>query len=229
MIKKGCSFCKAVKFEEIFMDIEILEFSEARVLGTIMEKSKTTPENYPLTINSIVVGSNQKSNREPVSQLTQDNVVEALDSLKKKNLVWEVTISGSSRQPKYEEKISKYYQLNEKQFAILSILILRGAQTLGELKTRSTRYCSFEDLEDVEKTVLSLENHLEMELVSKLPLKPGNREFRYSQNLYEKRGEKEETIVERVENEDLYNRIEILESELENLKSQFNEFRKQFE
>lgn len=214
------------------MDIEILSNIEARVLGALMEKSRTTPDNYPLTLNSTVVASNQKSNRDPVMELETEIVSEALDSLKRKNFIWEVVISGSSRMPKYEEKIATFYQLDEKQFAILALLLLRGPQTPGELNSRSARYCSFDSVADVENSLETLTSHLGMELVYKLPLQPGKRESRYMHTLVEyDSSENSEQVVEAVvaSRSQLEERVETLESMVAELKAQFETFRDQFE
>lgn len=145
-----------------------------RVLGCLMEKEMATPDYYPLSLNALVNGCNQKSNREPVVEYDEDTVLRALDELKGKQLVWQ---SGAGRVPKYGEGFSANAKLVAREKAVLCLLLLRGPQTVGELRGRSERLYSFAGLEEAEETLVSL---ADMEMVEKLERQPGRKEHRYA-------------------------------------------------
>ena len=155
---------------------------EARIIGCLIEKAATTPDQYPLTLNSLTLACNQKSNREPVMDLTEGQVQGALDSLIKKHMVSSVSAMGS-RVVKYQHRFCNTQfselQLSPGELAIVCVLLLRGWQTPGELRTRTQRLHDFGDVLDVEKAL-----HQMMErnqpLVSKLEREPGKREHRYA-------------------------------------------------
>jgi len=214
------------------MDI-LLNDIEVRVLGSLMEKSLTTPEYYPLSLNALTNACNQKSNREPVVSFDETTVVRALDSLREKQLV---VLSASSRVPKYSELFVGPRKLVNREAALLMALLLRGPQTVGELRSRTERSYRFEDLSEVEVT---LEELGESGYVTKLPRLAGRKESRYAHLLAgevqtdaEAPRPEAAAIVVRAENE----RIAVLEEDLQKLReefadlqAQFQKFRKEFE
>ena len=212
------------------MDL-VLHPVEIRVLGSLLEKEVTTPEYYPLSLNALINACNQKSNRDPVMQIDQDTVEQALESLRDKGLL--LTVSGAgSRVPKYGHRISEKLNLGRRELAILCELMLRGPQTLGELRTHSERMHSFDDLSEVEAVIERLP-----ELIVKLARRPGEKEVRYAQ-LLSGTPSIPETVAETPPRgqTDRPDRISALEqeiaqirSEMEELKQQFAGFKRQFE
>jgi uncharacterized protein len=153
--------------------IEPLSAAEARILGCLIEKEATTPEQYPLTENAIVVASNQKTAREPVMELSTGDVGHALRQMEPRGLVRSV---HGARAQRYEHRFDKAYTVTAQQQALLAILLLRGAQTLNELLTRTERLAKFATPEDARH---QLDRLLERELVVRLPKAPGQREERW--------------------------------------------------
>ena len=153
----------------------LLDADEARVLGVLLEKEQTTPDAYPLTINAVIAGCNQKSNRDPVVLLTETEVVEALDRLRADVLAWRTT---GPRAEKWEHSLTRRWHLIPKRKAVLTLLLLRGPQTPGELKGRSERMTSFEDVGDVERVLAEMAAGPEG-LVHELPRVPGQRGRRW--------------------------------------------------
>ncbi len=157
-----------------------LSLYETRILGVLFEKERTTPDQYPLSLNSLTNGCNQKSNREPVLNLDESTVQSTLDSLIQKSLVSEVTLNG--RIPKYRQRFGNTqfseYDLSLKEHSLLSVLFLRGPQTPGELRTRSQRLCEFTDVQEVENVLEDLCKRSDP-YVAKLAREPGKRESRY--------------------------------------------------
>ena len=156
---------------------------EARVLGCLVEKAITTPEVYPLTLNSLVAACNQRTNRNPVVDYDEDTINRALDSLREKGLVRRVDTAGG-RAPKFRHILPDAILVGNAQLALLCVLLLRGAQTVGELRARTDRLHVFRDLADAEDTVKSLvqpaeDSPLTEPLAAPLPLRPGSREIRY--------------------------------------------------
>lgn len=207
------------------MDILLTDI-EARVLGSLMEKSMTTPEYYPLSLNGLTNACNQKSNRDPVLSLDETTVVRALDSLREKQLV---VLSASSRVPRYAEVFADTRKLVTRETSLLMVLLLRGPQTVGELRTRTERSYRFEDLAEVEAT---LDELAESGYVKKLPRMAGRKESRYAHLLsgdvqLEERtpGPEPATVIIRAENE----RIASLEEELQKLRQDFNGLQAEFE
>jgi uncharacterized protein len=149
-----------------------------RILGTLIEKETTTPDYYPMTLNSLINACNQKSNREPVMQLSEETVMNALDDLKAKRLIWQRTVFGA-RAMKYEHNIKSFFEFTDKQLAVLCILMLRGPQTIGEIRLRTERMCTFESLEEAESAVRSLIAQDDGPLVLELPRQPGRKEPRF--------------------------------------------------
>ena len=152
---------------------------EARVIGCLIEKAITTPDHYPLTLNSLTTACNQKSNREPVLNLTGAEVQDTVESLISSRLVSDES-SFNSRTRKYQHRFCNTefgdLKLDEQELALVCCLLLRGPQTPGELRTRTNRLCSFSDVKQAEAI---LEVLVERELVVKLPREPGKRESRY--------------------------------------------------
>ena len=152
---------------------------EVRVLGSLAEKAFITPDTYPLSLNAVTMACNQVSNRDPVMQLTDDTVLQTLNALREKKLVREWFPSGS-RVPKFDHVLNEIYGLNEAQLAALTLLMLRGPQTAGEIKGRSGRMHTFHEVERVEATMQTLIVDRQMPLVIKLPKSPGTKEARYA-------------------------------------------------
>ena len=147
-----------------------------RVLGALMEKEMTTPDAYPLTVNSLIAASNQRSSRDPVMDLTEDDVRDALNTLEAHELIAHARDAG--RAPRFEHRIRTVLQLRRDETALLCLLLLRGPQTPGELRSRSDRMHSFDDLAAVQATLDRLAAR-EMPLVAVLPKAPGSREARW--------------------------------------------------
>ncbi|MDD2581783.1 MAG: YceH family protein [Desulfuromonadaceae bacterium] len=159
------------------MDITLGDI-EVRVLGSLMEKELTTPEYYPLSLNSLTNACNQKSNRDPVTALTEEEIVRALDSLRFKQLV--VLSADGGRVPKYRHLLAEKTGLMPAELAIICELLLRGPQTVGELRTRGERMHPFGDLAAVEEVLQELVQR-EEPLITLLPRQPGRKEGRYAQ------------------------------------------------
>ncbi len=163
------------------MDLN-LTFNETRVLGSLMEKEITTPDQYPLSLNALLNACNQKSNRDPVTELDEETVQEVVDGLIEKRLV--IGKSGfGSRVVRYRHRFANTefsdLQLSEQQLALICVLFLRGPQTPGELRSRTARLCRFADVREVEAVLQDLAGREEGALVRKLPREPGRRESRY--------------------------------------------------
>nr|WP_068889412.1 YceH family protein [Pedobacter panaciterrae] len=157
--------------------LPVLNAEELRVLGVLMEKSKTTPEYYPMTINAITAACNQKTSRKPVVQYDDQTVILALDTLKRKSLISTAT-GGSSRSVKYKHNFAIVFPVTPQEVSIICLLMLRGAQTPGELNTNSGRLYEFESLEEVQ-SVLERLSDPEMPYVLQLPKRAGQKEMRY--------------------------------------------------
>src|SRR6202167_5579811 len=151
-----------------------LTAAEARVLGSLLEKEVTTPEYYPLSLNALLNACNQKSNREPVTNFDEDTIERVLYTLRDKGLLVNITGAGS-RVPKYGHRLSEKLNLGRREMAILCELMVRGPQTLGELRTRAERMHHFDDLAEVESVLDRMP-----ELVTRLPRRPGEKEARYA-------------------------------------------------
>lgn len=215
----------------------VLNEVECRVLGALVEKEITTPEYYPLSLHALVNACNQKSNREPVMNLDEAAVRGALHSLEGQSLVRSVS-PADSRVTKYEHRLQETYNFYRHEIAILSLLLLRGPQTPGELRGRSERMHSFDDLNAVQSSLQHLMKR-EPPLVKALSRQPGTKETRYmhllsgdaSQVDTEQRSQPEAS--ERLVNGDMAGKVEeeiaALRNEIADLKQQFALFRKQFE
>jgi len=211
---------------------------EVRVLGSLIEKEITTPEYYPLTLNALVNACNQISNRDPVVSFDDKTVARALEDLREKKLVWLVT--GVGRVPKYEHRFAEALKLAEQELAVLCVLMLRGPQTVGEIRGRTGRLYEFKELEEVELTLQALMT-AEPPLVVKLPRQPGTKESRYAHSLSGAVQLEEREVAPRIEpavievrqeNEKiakLEDELAQVRIELSELKQQFLDFKKQFE
>lgn len=154
-----------------------LSSEEIRVLGSLMEKSRTTPDYYPMTINSLTAACNQKSARKPVVQYDEDTVVRTLDTLKKKGLISTAT-GGSSRAIKYKHNFAIVFPVVPAEVALICLLFLRGPQTPGELNTNSGRLYEFESLDDLQETLEKLSTG-DVPYITQLPRRAGQKETRY--------------------------------------------------
>jgi uncharacterized protein YceH (UPF0502 family) len=198
-----------------------LDAAEVRILGSLLEKEIATPDYYPLSLNALVNACNQKSNREPVVSYGDDTVETALEGLRAKGMALRIT-GGDSRVPKHAQRFTEKFNLGRREAALLSVLLLRGPQTVGELRGRSERLYAFDDLEGVETT---LERLAGMGFVKNLSRRPGFKEARWTHLLAGDIGE-EEAPEPAVSGRD---RIAALERDVADLRRQFEEFRKKFE
>ncbi|MBK0032796.1 DUF480 domain-containing protein [Erwinia sp. S43] len=197
---------------------------EARVVGCLLEKQVTTPDQYPMSLNGVVTACNQKSNREPVMTLSDSEVQNTLDLLVKKHQLT-ATSGFGSRVVKYEQRFcnSEFGQLkfSSAEVALITTLLLRGAQTPGELRTRSSRMHDFSDMAEVEQTLEGLSKRESGALVVRLAREPGKRESRYM-HLFS--GEPDEASLavgdSEVADEGLSTRVDQLERDVAQLKQQ---------
>lgn len=164
------------------MDIELSQH-ETRILGCLLEKETTTPDQYPLSLNALTLACNQKSNRDPVMQLEEEQVQNIIDELTARRFIREESGFGS-RVIKYKHRFCNTefseLQLSPQERAILCVLFLRGSQTPGELRTRTHRLCDFGDVHQVETTLHTMSEKPGFPMVLKLPREPGKRESRYA-------------------------------------------------
>jgi len=158
--------------------LPVLNAEELRVLGSLMEKSKTTPDYYPMTINSLTAACNQKSSRRPIVQYDEDSVAQALNTLKKRGLISTAT-GGSIRTVKYKHNFAIVFPVLPSEVAIICLLMLRGPQTPGELNTNSGRMHEFDSIEEVHEILERLSSP-EMPFLMQLPRRPGQKEVRYA-------------------------------------------------
>jgi uncharacterized protein YceH (UPF0502 family) len=158
--------------------LPVLDAQELRVLGVLMEKSKTTPDYYPMTINSLVAACNQKTSRKPVVQYDEDTVATALNTLKRRGLISTAT-GGSDRSVKFKHNFAIVFPVLPSEVALMCLLMLRGPQTPGELNTNSGRLHEFESIEEVQE-VLERLTTTEPPFVLQLPRRPGQKEVRYA-------------------------------------------------
>jgi uncharacterized protein len=214
------------------MDIELNQI-EVRVLGALVEKETTTPDYYPMSLNAVINACNQRSNREPVMNLDESAVREALDTLNEKGLAGPIS-SAESRVTKYAHRLQETFNFDRRETAVLCVLFLRGPQTPGELRGRTERMYRFDGLEAVESVLHRLIER-ELPLVKKLPRLPGTKESRYAHLLA---GEVEAGVelnatsetggdTERIAR--LETAVAALQTEVADLRQQLTDFRKQFE
>ncbi len=207
------------------------------MLGSLIEKEVTTPEYYPLSLNALINACNQKSNREPLMNLDEEAVRQALHSLDQQALA-RSTASGDSRVAKYQHELQEVFNLDRRETAILCLLLLRGSQTPGELRGRSERLHRFDDLGEVQSTLQRLIRR-EPPLVKMLPRQPGTKEARYAQLLSSdapiRKSEQSpeppfsSTSVDNERIARLEHGVAGLQKEIADLRQLLADFRKQFE
>ncbi|HEY1463672.1 MAG TPA: YceH family protein [Terriglobales bacterium] len=215
----------------------VLNEVEVRVLGALIEKDITTPDYYPLSLNALVNACNQKNNREPVTAYDEETVRQALHTLQEKRLAGPAR-GADSRVTKYEHRSQEVFNFDRREIAVLCVLLLRGAQTPGELRGRTERMFHFEALDDVQSTLQRLMQR-EPALAKMLPRQPGTKESRFMHLLA---GDVEgyttipasssAHVASPAENDRivlLESEVTALREEVANLKEQFAQFRKQFE
>ncbi|MGO9210025.1 MAG: YceH family protein [Terriglobales bacterium] len=212
----------------------VLNLVEARILGALIEKDITTPEYYPLSLNALLNACNQKSNRDPVMNLGENAVRDALLALNEKGLAGPVS-SADSRVSKYEHRLQEAFNLPRAETAVLCVLLLRGPQTPGELRGRTERMHRFEELSDVHSALQRLIQR-DPPLVKMLPRQPGTKETRYVHLLSGDVETAELPAQEPATTAADGERIARLESEVGSLKAEiaelrndFREFQKQFD
>jgi hypothetical protein len=217
-----------------------LTLVETRILGCLLEKERITPENYPLSLNSLVAACNQSTNRDPIVGYDAKTVEAGLDGLRQKKLATMI-MSAGSRVPKYRHDLLNHFDLNPREAALLCVLLLRGPQNLGELRTRTERMQFFDSLEHVESFLAELAKG-DSPLVRVLQARPGQKENRYVQLL-----SGEPDLTESVASEIAFSttvsqvpsnssRLDTIEkdvaeikAELQQLREELLSFRKQFE
>jgi uncharacterized protein YceH (UPF0502 family) len=225
----------------------ILNETEVRVVGSLVEKQVTTPDYYPLTLNALTNACNQISNRDPVVKYDEREVEDAIDTLRSKNLVY-IFYGADSRVPKYKHMMREVYALSPQELAVMCVLMLRGPQTVGEIRGRTGRLHEFAELREVEETLDSLARRDEP-LVVKLPRQTGRKDARYTHLLsgapvVEESSDEQaahaphssaraSSSVSRAAEGERVARLEAevsaLREEVAELRSQLEEFRKQFE
>lgn len=218
-----------------------LTFEEGRVLGCLVEKSKLTPDTYPLTLNSLVTACNQKTSRHPVTDLEAEDVEDAIEGLREKRLAFRVDQAGA-RTSKYQHNAESTLEYLPEEAAILSVLLLRGPQTSGEIRTRTERQYKFSSVEEVEEVLEDMMERTEPFITT--PQGNRGRSTRYHQTLAESPPGFEEASathssqgsqpirIPRASPEQiqaLENRIETLENKLSEMESQFQEIRELLE
>lgn len=216
---------------------ENLDKEELRILGALVEKQLTTPEYYPLTLNALVNACNQKNNRDPVVAFDEKTVSDAIERLRDRNLVY-IFYGSNARVPKYKHMLPSVYEFEPSETAVIAVLMLRGPQTIGELRERTSRMYEFAGLDEVQTTLDSLSRRDEP-LVVKLERQPGQKDARYAHLLGGEIDVEALTTAQptrasqtgftndrvgKIESE-----VERLNSEVAELRDAFAEFRKQFE
>ncbi|MBI1358137.1 MAG: DUF480 domain-containing protein [Acidobacteria bacterium] len=209
-----------------------LSAEEVRVLGCLVEKAITTPDYYPLTLNSLLAACNQKTSRDPVVEYGESEVLDAIDTLKQKGLAYRITSSDGGRVPRYEHNFFDGLRLDKAQGGALCVLLLRGPQTVGEIRQRTGRIYPFESLQEVEQALEDLATKTPRPLTVKLERRPGEKEARYAHLLSGEPAEppaSAESVApsraaardERIE--ELEARVEKLEGDLERLREQLQD------
>ena len=206
---------------------------ETRVAGALAEKSLATPDHYPLTVNALVAACNQKSSREPVTDYGEREVKEAAERLMRRGLAG-TTAGAGHRVAKFRHTLDRALDLSRRELAALTVLLLRGPQTSGEIRTRTNRLVDFASVEDVEEALWMLSDR-DDPLVVRLPREPGQSVDRYAHTLS---GEVEAAVPEAPDEEGavpaaggptLADRVLALEAEVERLRAEMEAFRAQFE
>ena len=213
---------------------------EIRILGSLIEKELTTPEYYPLTLNALTNACNQKNNRDPIVSFDEATVVRGIDSLLERHLVITVTGAGM-RVPKYKHNFAATMNISPEEVILLSLLLLRGAQTVGELRTRAHAMHEFASLTEVETILTQLSNRSDDPLVVKIQRQPGQKEARFThllsgtptieqdQQVLRNEPARLQVISENERITKLETSFVAMKKELDEFKSQFTQFKKQFE
>lgn len=209
-----------------------LDGREVRVVGCLIEKELSTPDYYPMTVNALTAACNQKTNREPVVAYSESEVRESLDHLQRNRLVGSAS-SPHARTGKYRHALAEMLDLTESQLAVLSSLMLRGAQTAGELRSRTSRMHAFESLEAVDSVLEELASR-DPSLVTELPVRPGKKEARFI-HLFSGRDDMERELQptdafdEDGRIEELARDLDELRESVSRLEDELRAFKKQFE
>ena len=218
----------------------VLSEIELRVLGSLIEKQMATPEYYPLTMNALTLACNQKNNRHPVTTFDEAAVAQALETLREKNLTY-VFYGSNSRVPKYKHVMPEIFHLAESELAVMCVLMLRGAQTVGELRECTSRLHNFTGIDEIDATLNSLIAKEPDPLVVRLPRQAGQKEARFAHLLSgevaidqpsETEAAKRVVTGRASEHErvlKLEQEVETLRAEVASLQQQFEDFKKQFE
>jgi len=210
---------------------------ESRILGCLLEKERQTPENYPLSLHSLTAACNQSTNRDPITAYDEKTVEVGVNALREKKLAM-VLFGAGSRVQKYRHRLTEHYELDPEEIALICVLLLRGPQTLGELRTRTERFFTFASLEAIRECLEHLAKE-ETALVCLLPQQPGQKEQRYLQRLSAplifQQPADESLMLEAPLGGDLRQRVEVLEKqvgelhvELQRVREEFTAFRQQF-
>lgn len=218
--------------EEI-TELPLLSPEEIRVLGSLLEKSKTTPEYYPMTLNGLLTACNQKSSRKPVVQYDENLVLTILDQLRKKGIISTV-VGGGSRVTKYKHNLAIKFPLLPQELAILCLLFLRGPLTIGEIKNNSARLFDFESLNEI-KIILDKLSDDTPAYVRELPKAPGQKETRYihlftfltEEQIAELNNGTDNGILSSNSNKELEQRVTLLENQLLELRTEFDKLMKE--
>ncbi|TWR25563.1 DUF480 domain-containing protein [Mucilaginibacter achroorhodeus] len=207
--------------------LPVLNDTELRVLGSLMEKSKITPDYYPMTINGLTAACNQKTARKPVVEYDEQTVALALDTLKRKGLVSTAT-GGSSRVIKYKHNFGIVFPVVPSEVAVICLLILRGPQTPGEINTNSGRLYEFENLDEVTEMLEKLAGG-DLPFIEQMPKRPGQKEVRYRHLLGGSVPEDDafDEPQRRTSNNDLEERLSKLETDFAELKEAFDKSMKE--
>jgi hypothetical protein len=214
----------------------LLPPTEARILGCLLEKERTTPENYPLSLNGLIAACNQTTNRDPVTAYDEKTVESGIGGLRDKKLVTVIFGSGS-RVQKYRHNLPEHFELDRRDIAVMCVLLLRGPQTAGELRSRTERIFHFPTLEELDACLEGLARG-DSPLIKLLPQQPGQKERRYVQ-LFSAEPETGWQTAPRdtpprpfpadSNIEALKAEVAVLREEVAALKTQFADFKKQFE
>jgi uncharacterized protein YceH (UPF0502 family) len=203
--------------------------NEARVIGCLLEKQRTTPEHYPLSLNALTNACNQKSNRDPVLDLDESTVQGTIDALMKNGYVSEKSGFGS-RVTKYQHRFCNTefgtLKFTDQEVGIICVLLLRGPQTPGELRTRTERLCRFRDIHEVESTLDNLMRREDGPFVTKLPREPGKREARFA-HLFGGEAELQDAAATSPETDQ--GRLERLEETVNQLRDEVNSLKARFD
>ena len=204
---------------------------EARVLGALIEKDITTPDYYPLSLNALVNACNQKNNRDPVMNLDEDSVRQALATLQEKRLAGPAG-GADSRVTKYEHRLQEVFNLDRREVAVACVLLLRGPQTPGELRGRTERMYRFETLEDVQSAIQKLMDR-QPPLARVLPRQPGTKESRYmhlfSGDVAPEYEQAVSTVAARSSGDHPEGRLSSLENQITSLRNEIAELRRELE